>query len=293
MEKIVIVGSGKWGTAMGSLLNKNKHKFDYWKKGDNLPSDSIIIMCIPTLAIREVLMEYGPDLKNVIYINGAKGIEQNSHKLPYQIVTEILDGNIDYFSLIGPGFAEEVKDKMPTLVNIGYTKDKNKELVRSLFQTDYFRVRMTKGIRALELASAFKNVYAIACGLADGLGYRTNTRTKLILLAIEEFYGLSKKLGYKIDRRALPGTIGDLILTCNSEESRNFSFGKNLAKNRVKDALKKIRETVEGYTTVESVPYFEQISKVERPLARFVYEVIRTDNPKGAKNRFQDFVKTA
>lgn len=291
--KTIVVGEGKWGMALASLLTKNKREFEFWKRGQEFPDNSIIVMCIPTQAIREVLNDNSKNIKNAIYINGAKGIEKKTNKLPYQIATEILNGNIDYFSLIGPGFAKEVKEEMPTLVNIGYAKDRNADLVKDLFQTDYFRVRLTKGVRALELASAFKNVYAIACGLATGLGYETNTRVKLIVMAIEEFYKLSRKLGYKIDRRALPGTIGDLILTCNSEESRNFSFGEFLAKYKSEEALIKVKETVEGYTTVESIPYFEQSTKVELPVARFVYDIIKTDNPKAAKQIFQEFVKHA
>lgn len=288
---ITVVGDGKWGSAMASLLKKNKKDFKFWRRGGELPDDSILVMCIPTQAIREVLTNYGSNLKNVIYVNGAKGVERNSHKLPYEIATEILGKNLDYYSLIGPSFAEEIHQEMPTLVNLGFVRDRNTSLVRELFQTDYFRVRVTKGVHALELASAFKNVYAIACGMTYGLGFETNTRTKLIILAIEEFYALSKKMRYSIDKKALPGTIGDLILTCNSEESRNFRFGQLLAKRKVNDALKNVGETVEGYSTVESVPYFE--TKSELPLARFVYDVIHEDNHGKIEERFQDFVKSA
>jgi glycerol-3-phosphate dehydrogenase len=110
-------------------------------------------------------------------------------------------------------------------------------------------------------------------------------------LAIEEFYRLSKKLKYVIDKRALPGTIGDLILTCNSEESRNFSFGKLLAKYKKGKALAMIGETVEGFYTTDSVPFFEKETSL--PLARFVYDIMRVDNPKSVKTYFQRFVKTA
>jgi len=281
--KIIVVGDGKWGSAIGSLLSENGREFSFWKKGDDLPDQAILIMCIPTQAIREVLTLHGKNLKNIIYINGAKGIEKVTHKLPYQIAMDILGKNIDYFSLIGPSFAEEVEEKMPTLVNIGYVKEQNAELIRDLFHTDYFRVRLTRGIRAL----------AIACGVAEGLGFKTNTRVKLILLAIEEFYRLSRKLGYTIDRRALPGTIGDLILTCNSEESRNFSFGKLLAKHKKGEALSLIGETVEGYSSVESVPYFEEHSRINLPLARFAYEIIREDDPAFVRSGFSDFVKNS
>lgn len=268
------MGDGAWGSAIFSVLLENGHGVSYWEKGETVPDGSIVIMAIPTQAIREVLSTIGKP-KDLTIINCAKGIEKSTHLLPSQIAKEVLGDKINYFALIGPSFAEEVKHKMPTLVNLAFVRNKNAQEIRDLFQNDYFRVRLAKGVRSLELASAFKNIYAIACGIADGLGYETNTRVKLILIAIEEFYLLSRRLGFSIDRKALPGTIGDLILTCNSEESRNFSFGKLLAKHKTADALKKIRETVEGYTTVDSIPYFEQKSGANLSLARFVYEVIK------------------
>ncbi len=291
--KITIIGNGSWGSAIGTLLSQNKHEFIFWKPGDVIETNSILIVCIPTQAIREVLQVSIENTKGLIYINCAKGIEINTHKFPHQIATDILGKKLDYFSLIGPSFAGEVKSKMPTLVNIGYIHDKNAKFVRDLFQTDFFRVRLTKGVESLELASAFKNVYAIACGVADGLGFETNTRVKLIMLAIEELNKLSKKLGYHADSNALPGTIGDLILTCNSEESRNFSFGKQLSKHNVIKALKEVGETVEGFYTIESIPYFEKLTGLSLPLARFSYEVIKEDNPSKLRNKFAEFVKTA
>lgn len=291
--KIIVVGHGKWGTAMASLLSENKREFSFWMRGKELPDNSILVMCVPTQAIRDVLGIYGKNLKKNIIVNGAKGVEKETHKLPYQITQDVLGKDIEYFSLMGPSFADEIVRKMPTLVNVGYVKEKNAEFIRDLFQTDYFRIRLTRGVRALELACAFKNVYAIACGIAYGLGFETNTRVKLMLLAIEEFYALSKRLGYKIDGRALPGTIGDLILTCSSEESRNFSFGKLLAKYKVEESLRIVKETVEGYATAESVPYFEKKTGVELPLAHFVYKITEENNPVLVKKLFSDFVKTA
>lgn len=272
--KIIILGKGQWGTALASLLTENKKEFGFWEIDTEIPDNSIIINCLPTQAIRQVLEKHGKNLKNSIFVNGAKGIEEITHKLPFEITTDVLGKNIDYFSLIGPGFAQEIIDQMPTLVNIGFIKDKNAKIVQNLFQTDYFRVRLVKGVKGLELSSAFKNIYAIACGLADGLGFGTNTKTKLIIVAIEEFYALSRSLSISIDTKMLPGTMGDLILTCTSTESRNFRFGQLLVKKDVKVALEEIGETTEGYTTVSSVPYFEAKSNTKLKLANFVYEVV-------------------
>lgn len=290
--KIVILGSGKWGTALGSLLSENKKKYEFWKIGTEISDNSIIVNCLPTQVMRKVLENHGKNLKNFIFVNGAKGIEQKTHKIPYEITSDVLGSKIDYFTLIGPGFAAEIVDKMPTLVNIGYVRSQNSKLVQSLFQTDYFRIRLVKEIKALEIAGGFKNVYAIACGIAEGLGYGANTKIKLILVAIEEFYAFSKSMHMNINQDMLAGTIGDLILTCTSTESRNFSFGQMLAEKKIKTALAEINQTVEGFTTADSIPYFEKKSNLKLNLAHFVFDVIKENNNRKVKKKFLDFVKS-
>lgn len=288
--KIIILGKGQWGKALGSLLAKNKKEFSFWQIGSEIEDYSIIINCLPTQIIREVLEKHGNNLKNYIFVNGAKGIEEVTHKLPFEIVKDVLGKDIDYFSLIGPGFAQEIINEMPTSVNIGFIKDKNADLISSLFQTDYFRVKLVEGVEGLELASAFKNIYAIACGFADGLGFGTNTKAQLIIVAIEEFYALSKGLAINISPKMLTGTIGDLILTCTSTESRNFRFGQHLVEKDVKSALFEIGETTEGHTTVSSIPYFAEKGKVKLKLANFVYRIVKEGNL-DSKALFLDFVK--
>lgn len=289
--KIIILGNGKWGQAMASLLTKNSKEFSFWQRDSVIKDNSIIINCLPTQVIRQVLQKYGKNLKNFIIINGAKGLESKTHKLPYEIIRDVLGEDIDYFTLIGPGFSQEIIDQMPTLVNIGYFKVKNSEFVKDLFQTKYFRVRLVNQVEALELSGAFKNIYAIACGMADGLGFGTNTKTKLIIIAIEELYRLSKSLTLVINEDMIAGTVGDLILTCTSEESRNFSFGKLLAKEKVKDALTTVGETTEGYHTLESLPFFEEKAKIKLSLASFAYEAVKQDDPGKIKQLFTSFVE--
>lgn len=289
--KIIILGQGKWGQAMASLLSKNGKEFSFWEKGSQIEDNLIILNCLPSQAIREVLENYSTNLKNFIFINGAKGIEKGTHKIPFEIVKEILGKDIDYFTLIGPGFSEEIISQMPTIVNIGYVKVDNAPMVKDLFQTEYFRVRLVDEVEALELSGAFKNIYAIASGIADGLGFATNTKTKLLVVAIEELYRLARNLSLIINEDMIAGTVGDLILTCSSQQSRNFSFGKLLASKSVKDALLEVGETTEGFHTVESLPYFEEKAGVKLGLAHFVYEVIKNDDPKELKNLFIKFVE--
>lgn len=287
--EVVIIGEGAWGGAVASLLVQNKVNYRFWKPDMKISPNSIVILAIPTQALRSVLSTIGnPD--GLVIVNGTKGIERGTRLLPYQIVNEVIP-NVNYLTLIGPSFAEEVVRKMPTLVNLGYRDLETAKKVKSILQTDYFRIKLTKSVRALELSAAFKNIYAIACGVADGLGYGVNTRVKLMLLAIEELKSLRKNLGFKIDEKALPATIGDLILTCSSSESRNFSFGKLVATHTPKESLEKVGATVEGYATAESVPYFEDLVKNEFPLAHFVYDIAQGNGEKNIKKQFVSFVK--
>ncbi len=289
--KIYILGHGAWGGAVATLFQENGYEVSVLNNGEAVPEDSVIFSAIPTQALREVLssVEFQRD---TVFINGAKGIEQNTHFLPYEIVRE-LKGEIAYVSLMGPSFADEVKNKMPTLVNLGYRDEEVGKKARDLIQTDYFRVRLTKSIRALELSAAFKNIYAIASGVAEGLGFGTNTRVKLILLAIEEVKALKTALDFKDDERSLPATIGDLILTSSSEESRNFRFGEELVKVSPEEALERIGETVEGYFTTKSVPHFEEKTGLNLPLARFVYEICYVSSDIPLRERFMKFVKNS
>lgn len=286
--KINILGDGVWGTALGKVLAENKNEVTFWDKKSQIDPLDAIVIAIPAQAIRQVFKNYGRNLRKAVIINSAKGIEKGSHKLPWQIIKELLGQDIEYFTLIGPSFAQEVNRKMPTLVNLGGKNGKTQEICNH-FQTDYFRIRPTKSVEALELAGALKNVYAISCGVANGLGFEENTRAKLITVAYEEFHKLARNLNYEIDDEARPGILGDLLLTCGSVESRNFSFGKLLAKYSVKDSMDKIDSTVEGYNTAFSILYFSEKSAM--PLGEFILRIIEENNPRTVKVKFADFVK--
>jgi glycerol-3-phosphate dehydrogenase (NAD(P)+) len=286
--KVSILGNGVWGTALGKLLSANGHKINFWNKKAQINPLDVVVIAIPTQTIRGAIKSFGDNLGKAAIINCSKGIEKGTHKLPSQILKELLGTEIEYYTLIGPSFAHEVNRKMPTLVNIGGSNGKTEEIC-GLFETDYFRVRPTKSIEALELAGALKNVYAIACGIADGLDFEINTRAKLITIAYEEFLKLSTSLNYEIDEDARPGILGDLVLTCNSSESRNFSFGRNLVKHSVRESMRKVNSTIEGYNTAFSILHFSEKSPM--PLGKFVLRIIKDDNPKAIGGKFADFVK--
>lgn len=290
---VKIVGNGAWGNAFYSVISKNTSGVQiFGHQKIEINEGDILVLAVPTQAIKSVLKNTVFKTKIPTIVNTTKGIEKETHRLPSQIVKEFLGDGIDYYSLIGPSFAKEVQSMMPTIVNLGYTKGFLNDEIKKLFQTDYFRVRLTLGVEALEISAAFKNIYAIACGLTSGLGYGTNTRVKLMVLAIEELNRLFESFKIKLNSDMVPGTIGDLILTCSNEKSRNFTFGKLLSIKSVDESINQIGATVEGYNSLSSVEYFKTKSKTDLPLATFVCEVVKQDNPEKSKDFFDRFVKS-
>lgn len=289
--KVKIIGNGAWGNALYSVVKSNYAEVSVSKREERVNDCNVIILSVPTQSIRESLKYISFSDKTKIIVNTAKGIEKSTHLLPNQIVHSVFGDEIDYYTLIGPSFAEEVIKKMPTLVNLGYLeKNTNNQKIKRLFQTDFFRVRLTIGVEALEISAAFKNIYAIACGLALGLGYELNTRVKLMVLAIEEMTNLYRNLHLKLDSSITAGTIGDLILTCSSVESRNFTFGTLLTKYSIDKSLSKVNSTVEGFHSLTSFEHFTNKAKIKMPLATFISRIIQENNPKIVKKSFEKFV---
>jgi glycerol-3-phosphate dehydrogenase (NAD(P)+) len=289
--KVIIAGQGAWGKALYSVISQNTSDVSFWDRKSVISGFDTLVLAVPTEAIRHVL-SYVDKSQRIYIVNSTKGIEQSSHALPFEVVKNVSATFAkEYFSILGPGFADEVISKFPTRVNLAGTNKHKAKDIAALFQTEYFRVKITESLEAIELAAAFKNIYAIVAGVAHGLGFGLNTRSQLITIALEEFYTLSKKLGYKIDSDAMPAIIGDLILTCNSPQSRNFRFGSFLVTHSAKEALAQIGATVEGYNTVISLPHFLEKAHVELPLAHFVSQISRSENHKGIKEKFLEVIK--
>ncbi len=291
---VTILGRGAWGSALASVLETNNQDYVLWDRKSEIDPTSIVVLAIPTRAIREVLYNNKVNLKNSIIVNTSKGIEKDTHKLPFEIAREVLGANIKYFSLFGPSFAVEVEEKLPTLLNLA-SIDNDKKLangIREIFETDYFRLRIAGSSQALELSGAMKNIYAILCGISEGLGFFFNTRSQLIGHAYKETIKLCEGFGYKVDSDAMECIMGDLVLTCSSLESRNFRFGKYLTKLSVDDALQQVASTVEGRNNILSVPYLIEKTGVDLPFAKFVYDTIISDSPKTIEARFREVIKS-
>ncbi len=287
--KVAVMGYGHYGRALGSLLEHNGVEFTPVDVDLPLKHEvEILIQVVPTQSIRQAFETnakfFNPDM---VVINAAKGIEQSSHELPHQIIEEL--GYKNYYCLMGPSFATEIIDQQPTLVSLGYANDKQAKVVVEMLQTSYFRVQGSADYQSLELAAAMKNVYAILCGYAEGLGFKGNTRAKLITLALQEVVKLAAAMGQSVDVLAA-GVVGDLVLTCSSTESRNFRFGQNLATMTQQEAFDAVGSTVEGFHTSQSIQALAKEHKAELPLATLTQRII----DKGAEGHrhFQDYVQS-
>lgn len=288
---ITIIGKGAWGNALHHVLSTHEKEIIFWDRTSRIVSD-MVVLALPTNVIKDVL-PFIDKKENLFIVNSSKGIEIDSHRFPYQIIADIFP-DVHYFSLLGPSFAQEVIDDMPTLVNLALPAGRQvsgkaefvKE-VEQLFKTDFFRVRVVDGVEAVELGAAFKNIYAILCGIVQGIGFGVNTRTNIILLAYEEMSRLNKKLGYLMHQDAVLSIMGDLMLTCSSEESRNFMFGKNLATYSIQESLEKSKGVVEGFQSLSSVDYFAEKSGEPLVLAELIKDIMeKAGNKDEMKNIF-------
>lgn len=289
--KIVIVGKGAYGTALHHIIKQNTEDVSFAEKGIAIDHADVVVLSVPAQALRSVLELNKELLQTVPIVNTSKGIEQNTHMLPFQIAQDVLGTESAYYSLMGPSFALEMIQNMPTLVNIGYTKGKEIAVIEKLFLTDTFRLRIIPDVRAIELAGVLKNVYAILCGISDGLGFGMNTRIKLILLAYQEILVLCRTLQYPMSDASMPGILGDLILSCTSSESRNFRFGRELATHTTVDALALVHATVEGYKTVSSLSYWQETTGSIMTCSMLVQKIIQEDAPEKTPQLFTDFIK--
>lgn len=275
---IAFLGLGKFGQAMASLVEYNGLEYDYADNGKALsrPAD-LVVLTVPTQFMRQAFMDnrrFIPD--QAIIVNGAKGIEERTRLMAHQIVRSI--GRYpNYYSLIGPSFAAEVIERHPTVVSLGYKRPEHLKTIKRVLETPYFRIQEARGYRALELASALKNLYAIVCGYAQGSGFGASTQAQLITLALGEFRELARAMKFADYDVMSPGVVGDLVLTCTSPQSRNFCYGLSLARAGNHPPDTSPDSTVEGFHTSHSINAIARQHGVKLPLAALTIHIINKE----------------
>lgn len=308
---ITVLGAGSWGTTLAVLLHSNAHQVILWSydqklaekireyhensdflPGIPIPTDievtsdleyavarpSMIVTAVPTQYLRQVLNNiHAMKFHNVLFVNVAKGIENDSLMTISQILQDVLP-NItgkQIVTLSGPSFANEVSRQIPTaVVAASISKDAARE-TQNVFMTPYFRVYSSEDIRGVELAGSLKNVIAIGAGIADGAGFGDNTKAAIMTRATVEIARLGKLMGARPETFAGLSGIGDLIATCVSKHSRNRHVGEELGKGRsLNEILKEMVMVAEGVPTTRSVHDLSERFHVELPISNQVYQVL-------------------
>lgn len=318
-QNITILGDGAWGTTLAILLSDNGHNVSIWsafpehleeldKKRENkkylagikIPKNIVfekdlklaieksdwIVFAIPSKFFRDVAIQVkqtNNPLKNKIFINVAKGLEQKTLKRMTEVLKDEL-GSVQTAVLSGPTIAIEVARKMPAIVVAASKNRKVAKKIQEMFSNEYFRVYTSTDVIGVEISGPLKNIIAVVAGISDGLGFGANAKAAILTRGIVEIQRLGQKLGAK--RKTFSGIagLGDLSTTCISPESRNRTFGERIAKG---ESLEKIIRTtdgiIEGITTSEAVYQLSKKNRVDMPFVERVYQVIyENKNPKEA-----------
>jgi glycerol-3-phosphate dehydrogenase (NAD(P)+) len=315
-EKIGVIGAGSWGTTLADLLAKNGHDVTLWayepelvremaESGINslfLPAvrlssrlrftnslreavadKELLLFVVPSQVLRGVINSVLPFLApETVIVSATKGIELESLMLVSQIYAELLPPELyrNFAVLSGPSFAREVAQEMPTAVVAAAETTAVARRVQNSFATGYFRVYTNTDVTGVELGGAIKNVIAIAAGISDGLGFGHNTRAALITRGLAEMTRLGLAMGAQTATFAGLAGMGDLVLTCTGDLSRNRSVGMKLGQGMgLTEILAEMRMVAEGVKTTESARDLARRLGVDMPITEKVFQILYHDKP--------------
>ena len=317
INKTLILGAGSWGTALAIHLSHYGHNTSLWSHNlehshelkkyrenkrylPNIPlpdtltithdwkneisTADIVLICVPSHAYEVTIKQIAPYIQKQGVLWATKGFCQKSYKFLHEITKENLPKGTPSAILTGPSFAKEVAKLMPTAVLIASENKTFAKTTQELFKSPTFRSYITSDIIGAQIGGAVKNVLAIATGISDGMGFGANARAGLITRGLAEMVRLGEALG--ANKNTLMGLsgIGDLILTCTDNQSRNRRYGIALGKGlSSEEANKEIGQVVEGVPTTKSIYNLAKLNHINMPIVNQIYEVLYHDiSPKSA-----------
>jgi glycerol-3-phosphate dehydrogenase (NAD(P)+) len=235
-----------------------------------------VLVVVPSHALRETLEAIRPLLGDDARVCWAsKGFELSTGKLPHEVAREVLGANRPMAVLSGPTFAREVGAGLPTAMTVAATDPGFAEELAASLSGANFRAYTSADIIGVEVGGAIKNVLAIGAGISDGLGFGANTRIALITRGLVEMTRLGLALGAKKDTFMGLAGMGDLVLTCTDDQSRNRRMGLALASGKsVGEASAEIRQVVEGVKAAKAVEAVAARLGIEMPICHQVYRIL-------------------
>jgi len=308
-KKIAILGAGSWGTALAILAARNGCRTLLWGHnpahmaalaqerqnkrylpGHVFPANiavtadlaevaafgNIILVCVPSHAFKNTLIQLKPYISNEIKIAWAsKGFNPDDGSLLHEIVAEIFSAHTPAAILSGPTFANEVAANLPTAITIASAQPDFAKQLSGILHGGLFRTYTSSDVIGVEVGGAVKNVLAIAAGIADGLGFGANTRAALITRGLSEIIRLGVQLGGKQETFMGLAGLGDLILTCTDNQSRNRRFGLalGLGKDRTA-AIQEIDQEIEGVSAAKETFLLAKKYAIDMPITEQTYKVL-------------------
>jgi len=307
--KVAVIGSGSFGTAMANLIankghdvtlyGRNKAALDVMREKrmnekylpgailsdkiiytdslqDAVKGKSIVVFAVPAQTFRQVSSDAAEFLEEgVIAVNLAKGIERGTLKRMSEVAAETIPG-VHYVALSGPTHAEEIVRNAPAGIVAVSEEAEAAKAVQDAFMSEQFRIYTQDDVVGVEIGGSVKNVIAIATGISDGMGLGNNARAALMTRAIHEITRLGVALGARSETFAGLSGIGDLIVTCSTDLSRNRRCGLLIGQGlEAKDAVEKVGSVVEGYFTADAVCDLADRLDVEMPLCRATLAVLK------------------
>lgn len=323
MKKISIIGAGSFGTAIAVVLGQSGYSITIWAREEEvvdginrnrfnpeyisdveLPKSvnasytikeailgsEMVVFATPSHALREVAGKAKEHLTGKeIIVSVAKGIEQDSLMTPSQILVDVLDGTVleDQIGILtGPSHAEEVSKFKPTAITASAYSKRAARIIQETFMTPMFRVYLNHDILGAEIGGALKNIMAIAAGIIDGAELGDNAKAALMTRGLHEMKRMGCALGASQDTFSGLTGMGDLIVTCTSEHSRNRYVGYNIGRGKSLDEIRSgMNMIAEGVKTAKSVTQWSRRNNVEMPITDAVYKVLFENmDPKDAVN---------
>lgn len=311
-----IIGDGGWGTALALILNKNRHHVKVWGPfnenikrikslkenksflpGVKIPhsikwtsdvieasmNSDIFVIVVPSKFYRKTIEIFSPHIPNdSFFVSATKGLDAKTLSTMSSVAEEYLNSSISVLS--GPSHAEEAAKEIPSAVVVANKDQIVAEKIQKVFMNDCFRVYTSNDVIGVELGGALKNIIAIAAGISDGLGYGDNTKAALMTRGLSEITRLGINMGSQIDTFSGLSGIGDLMVTCMSEHSRNRNAGERIGKGELLDnIIDKNLMAIEGVDNCHIAIKLASKYKINLPIINQVSLVIKNKvNPKDA-----------
>lgn len=314
INKIAVVGAGSWGTALAFHLACKGLEVKLWAYEDEvagqikeyrenkiylpeviLPDNiepstdlgvvvkdmEIVVMVVPSHFMRNIIGEMSDYISSgVILASASKGVENETLMTMSQVFEDVLPENLAFHRacLSGPSFAREVGRNLPTAITAASPDRDAAFLLQNVFSSSSMRVYSSQDLIGVELGGALKNIYAIGAGISDGLGLGTNARAALITRGLAEMSRLGVKMGANpLTFMGLAG-IGDLVLTCTGDLSRNRTVGLKLGQGRkLSEILSEMKMVAEGVKTTKSIHFLSKREGVDMPVTEQIYKLLYED----------------